>query len=198
MLALSFVTLLGFASTLVQALTLVVPSTLNDSNFNTITFTSTPDDPPNFTVVIVNKKLNVEVTMLDSVPKTDTSITFNLPGLPEGKNYTLVAYAVGDTSKTLFESAPFEVVESRVPTSESSSTGTQSATSGSQASASNPNAPTAATTTKNNNVPAAPSNAPTFPGTTSSDDSAGGGAFHVGGPIAAVAVLATLAVGFVL
>jgi len=154
---LAFISLVVLAANFVRGLTLIVPSQLNDTGFNTITWSTVPTDPSSFTVVILNKKLNIAADTLDTVTTSDLSIKFNLPGLPDGDGYTVVAYAVGDTSTPLYTSQEVKVVESRDPNSTSGSS-----TSTAAQSASSP--ATSASNTANAGVPAAPSNSATFPG----------------------------------
>ncbi|KZV82049.1 hypothetical protein EXIGLDRAFT_779034 [Exidia glandulosa HHB12029] len=155
----------AFPAAFVRGLTLNQPSVWNDSDFNTLTWSTAPGDPTTFSVDLFNNQSFPQgLTILDTVKTADGQIKFNLPGVPEGGNYTIVAHPVGNPGDVLFSSGTFKIADSRTP----NSTAQSSTTSGSgTATVATPTAGTSQTF--GNGVPQAPSAAPTFPGTDPTD-----------------------------
>jgi len=131
---------------LIHGLTLVSPSSWNDSDFNTLQWTPAAGDPSTFAVYLLNNKTmpTGPLDILDSVNTADGSIKFNLPAVPKGPGYQIQAVDSSNTSDILATSGIFSILDTRIPnTTSHSTTGTASSTSsGTQAPNAQPAAPT--------------------------------------------------------
>ncbi|EJD47761.1 hypothetical protein AURDEDRAFT_123330 [Auricularia subglabra TFB-10046 SS5] len=177
---------------IVNGLTLEQPGVWNDSDFNTLTWTTAPGDPATFSVDLLHPSSlsGGSLNVLSNVKTADGKITFNLPAVPEGGNYTIVAHPVGNDNEVLFKSTPFKIEETRIPNATQSNSASGTVTP--------PSTPTQSSGF-GAGIPSAPSNAPTFPGDDSPDSGDDGlnGALGVR-PFAGLAALVAGAVALML
>ncbi|KZW02197.1 hypothetical protein EXIGLDRAFT_482355 [Exidia glandulosa HHB12029] len=105
------------ATTLVNALTLNTPSSLTASTNNTVSWTAADGDPSSFSLELLQPQLlNGPLGIVPTVNTSDGSVTFILPEVPAGSDYTIEAVGVSNITNVLDTSDSFAISAAPSPT----------------------------------------------------------------------------------